>query len=116
MNQQLRRHLLGILSLILLAIAGYGHFALESTDLDYIWNSCWRIGLVMGAVWLALPQLLKFTTHVSPVMLALIATIGVVVVIRPRTIVVLGPLLLVLALLQFFGWLLKPPPKKPRRE
>ncbi len=114
----MRRHAAGILAFLLLATAGYGfaRYGLNADDSGFFWSSCWRIGLVLGAVWLAFPQLMRLTEHVSPAVLAVVGTIAAVVVVRPRTIVVLGPILLLLAILQFFGWLIKPPPKKNRRK
>jgi hypothetical protein len=38
-----------------------------------------------------------------------------IVIARPRTIVVLGPVLLVLGALVFIGWLVKPPETGPKR-
>ena len=110
----MRRHTVGIIALLLLAIAGYGfaRHGFEGGEISFFWNSCWRMGLVLGAMWLALPQLLNLTRNVSPWLLALLSLIGAFLVIRPRSIVFLGPVLLILALLQFFGWLVKPPPKK----
>ncbi len=112
MDKTIRRHALGILALLLVATAGYGFFIRHATNTEasiFFWSSCWRLGLVLGALWLAFPQLLRLSHTVSPLVLAVISVIAVVIVIRPRTIVVLGPILLILAILHFFGWLLKPP-------
>ena len=110
----MRRHTVGIIALLLLVTASYGfaQHGFQGGDISFLWNSCWRMGLVMGAMWLALPQLLNLTRNVSPWLLALLSLIGAFLVIRPRSIIFLGPVLLILALLQFFGWLFKPPPKK----
>ncbi len=50
----MRRHLLGILAIVLIAL-GLMLMYLEVNE--YVANSSWRIGLVLGALWLALPQL-----------------------------------------------------------
>jgi len=49
-------------------------------------------------------------------MLGLAGACGVAVVVRPRLLIYLLPLLGVLLVLRFFGWLLQPlPKKKPSR-
>ena len=53
----MQRHLLGLLAIVLI-IVGLSLMILESfAQYAFLANSCWRIGLVLAALWLALPQL-----------------------------------------------------------
>ncbi len=114
----MRRTAVGIIALIMLAIAGVGfaRHGLHNEEYSFFWNSCWRMGLVLGAAWLALPNLLEQKSDASPLALTLVAVIVIVIVVRPRAIVFLWPVLLILAALQFFHWLAKPPPGKKRKK
>ena len=109
----MRRTAVGIIALLLLATAGYGfaRYGFDDGEVSFFWNSCWRMGLVLGAVWLALPNLLERRPDASPVVLILAGLVGLVIVVRPRSIVFLWPILLILAIVQFFRWLVRPPPK-----
>lgn len=49
-----QRTLIGIIALLLLGSAGVGFFAFPEEDM--ILAACVRIGLVMAAIWLALPE------------------------------------------------------------
>ncbi len=110
--RKMRRTAVGIIALILLAIAGYGftQHGFSDGDASFLWSSCWRIGMVLGAAWLALPKLLEQKTDASPLVLALAGLVGAVIVIRPRAIMFLWPIIIVLAVTHFFRWLIKPPP------
>ncbi len=114
----MRRTAVGIIALIMLAIAGYGfvRHGFQGNEYSFFWNSSLRMGLVLGAAWLALPNLLEQKSDASPLALTLAAVIVIVLVVRPRAIVVLWPILLILGILQFFRWLAKPPPGKKRRK
>jgi hypothetical protein len=82
-------------------------------------GGCVRVGLVLGALWLALPQILSFFSR-APRWLLAASGIGVVVcAVKPMLLLVVVPLL---GLLWFFGPRLstkadKPivPEKRPRR-
>ncbi len=54
--------------------------------------ACVRIGLVMGAIWLAHPQLIKLPAWLPNVMLV----VAIVVALKPKLIVIAVPLLLLL--------------------
>ncbi len=54
--------------------------------------ACVRVGLVMGAIWLAHPQLVKLPTWLPNVMLV----VAIVVALKPKLIVIAVPLLLLL--------------------
>ena len=64
----MRRHLLGIISLLLLAAAAYGlvRFGTKESHAEFLSSVCLRGGLVLGAIWLALPQLIRLFKSTSP--------------------------------------------------
>ncbi|MBM4088101.1 MAG: hypothetical protein FJ276_01535 [Planctomycetes bacterium] len=113
----MRRHLLGIISLLLLAAAAYGlmRFGTKESHAEFLSSVCLRGGLVLGAIWLALPQLIRLFKSTSPWFVGLLGAASAVIVLRPRTIVVLGPAILLLAVLHFFGWLIRPLPDRSSR-
>lgn len=114
----MRRHALGILSLILLAVAitGWSTYGLDESEAKgFAFSSCLRIGLVFGAAWLAFPQVVQMATRVSVPFAILMSVIGLIIVIRPRTAIVFLPVMAALAALQFMGWLMKPPERKLQR-
>lgn len=53
-----QRHTLGVLALLLLlAGSGYALFSAKDAQTSPYLAACWRMGVVFGALWLALPQL-----------------------------------------------------------
>ena len=112
----MRRTAVGIIALAFLAVAGYGFskHGFDGEDTAFLWNSCWRMGLVLGTVWLALPQLLEKRADFSPIVLILGIVTALVIVIRPKAIVFLWPIFLIIGIVQFFRWLARPPEKKRR--
>lgn len=114
----MRRHALGILSLILLAvaIAGWSTYGLDESEAKgFAFSSCLRMGLVFGAAWLAFPQVVQLAARVSVPFAVLMSVISMIIVIRPRTAIVFLPVMAGLAALQFVGWLMKPPERKPQK-
>ena len=109
-----RVHLLGLIGLVFLA-TGIGLLIAKGWNSDE-WSMaagmCVRIGMTLGALWLAFPQLVDLTSRVSPWTLAAIVIGLLIVVARPRTILFVAPVLLAIGLLQFVGWLFKPLPRK----
>ena len=73
-----------------------------------------RVGIVLGLMWLAYEQVLKISQRSPPWLLGCIGLCLLVIVARPKAIVVVAPLLAAVAVLQFFGWLFKPLPN-PRK-
>jgi hypothetical protein len=74
-----------------------------------------RAGVLLAVVWLALPQLLQLFQRFPPWLLAGVSISLLVLIARPKLYVAVLPLLLLLGALQFFGWLMKPPPGAKRR-
>ena len=112
----MRRHALGIFSAVLILagiilLANYGN----AGEMGMAASVCLRAGLVVGAIWLAFPQLSQISTRFPPWLIGCcLVGIGVLVW-RPQLFVVVGPLLGAIAVIQFFGWLMKPPPKRKRK-
>ena len=108
----MQRHLLGISALLLLAIAA-GMLLADSgeaargTRTMFI-GACVRVGMVLAAGWLAWPQLARLFARVSPIALIGLMTVAIVLAFRPKLLVILGPLLILVALLHVFGWFTKP--------
>lgn len=113
----MQRHALGALSAVLLltAVGGWWLYGWEYSQTSVWMSVCQRIGLVLGACWLAYPQLVVVLTRTSLWFVLLIAGVGLLILVRPRTAIVLVPAILVLAVLQFIGWLIKPPRRRARR-
>jgi hypothetical protein len=114
-----RRHLLGVFGAVFLA-TGISLLIAKGID-DSRWSMmasiCVRVGLTLGALWLAFPQLIDLTSRVPPWMLAAIVIGGLVIIARPRTILYVGPALAAIAVLQFIGWLFKPlPTPQPKKQ
>ncbi|RCS55954.1 hypothetical protein DTL42_00760 [Bremerella cremea] len=103
----LLRNQIGIVALVML-VAAAGIWLFHGDDSAYlpIQGSLLKVGLVLGAVWLAFPQLSKL-----PIWLATFAVGSVlVVVLFKKAAIVVIPLLVVV-------WLLRPrPPKPPKKK
>lgn len=69
-----------------------------------------RVGFVLGALWLALPQLSQLRTRFPIWLWGCLALGGLVIAVRPNLFVPVLILLGAICLLQFVGWLFKPPP------
>jgi hypothetical protein len=114
----MKRHLLGIiaLGLILSGIVGlYWGFSANSQSAMAAGVGL-RAGLVLGALWIAFPQLMQLARALPSWLLGLLAAGLLIVVIRPQMMSLVLIVVAVLAGLQFFGSMLKPQAKKrPRR-
>ncbi len=104
----MRRHALLALAVLLLIVFLYGWLitGLGHGDAAVFYTTCQRIGLVLGAMWLAYPQLVTFASRTSSRFVLLMVGIGLIILVRPRTAIILGPVMLLLAALQFAGWLM----------
>ena len=118
----MRRILIGILSLLFLGAAGALYF-IDYDNSVYLLSVCLKVGLVLGAIWLAYDNVLKISQRSPPWLLGIIGVGLLVIVIRPKMIVVVAPLLAGIGVLQFVGWLFKPLPNsrkntrtRPRRK
>ena len=98
----MHRPTVGLLAIALLsAWVALWIWPLEWEGNHALQGACLRVGLVMGALWLALPQL-----HRVPGWLVVLTTVvAVVVALQPRRAVVLVPVLIA-------AWLLRPRKRK----
>ncbi len=111
----MRRILIGITALSFLGAAAALFIRGDGNDENvFLLSVCMKVGLVLGAMWLAYDQVLKISQRSPPWLLGIIGVGLLVVVIRPRTLVIVAPLLAAIAVLQFVGWLFKPLPN-PRK-
>ncbi len=117
MNISLRRHALGIFSLLLLASAAALLVYSDSDDnqMEMAGSICLRAGLTLGAIWLALPQIITLSAKFPPRLLVAILVGGVIVIARPRSFPVVALIVAAVAVLEFVGWLFKPLPSKKKR-
>ena len=80
-GSDIRRHILGTLALLLLLTAAYGWIAHRSAENEthrFIFSSCQRIGLVLGAAWLAYPQLARIASRASARFVVPLVLIGLI--------------------------------------
>ena len=114
---ELRRHSLGALALLLVC-AGVGiWFQTGSGQNQYLTLAgvLLRAGLVLGAVWLAFPQVTELLSR-YPWWLLLAGGASLLLLIwRPRTAALVIPLLVLLVAIQWVGRLLQPGQRRRRR-
>lgn len=100
-----RRTKLGLLALLLIILAGVIKlFESSSPMMTEAWGACLKFGLILGAFWLAFPDLARLPVWLIPaiVLIALAA-------IRWKIFLFLIPPAI------FLGWLLRPRNKHPAR-
>ena len=119
MTPEIRRHGFGLFAIAFVGVAVALYFSGGSDDNSaWVTAICARVGLLLGAIWLALPQLAQVAERMPPWLTGGILLVGLMTAIRPRAIVYVLPLLAGMLLLQFWGWLSKPlpnPGKKPKQ-
>lgn len=114
MNISVRRHLLGIISVLTLIAAGILLFAFHGNDTKLAGSMCLRIGLGLGLIWLALPQIMTICDKFPPRLLIAVMVGCVIVLARPKSFPLVAVIVGVVAALEFAGWMLKPLPKKKK--
>ncbi len=114
----MRRHLLGMIALMLVLAGTIGLVLGEgsSSQMGLLASACVRAGCVLGALWLAFPQIVEISTRVPPWLIGVMLLGGLAVAIRPRSITVVAPLLAVLLGMHVLGFLLRPPMTKTRQK
>ena len=112
MSPSVRRHALGIVALVLLAAAAVLHVGFAPSQDEnlarFCRDSCLRIGMTMGAAWLAFPQIMALTAYCSPKLLLTLAIGLVVVIVRPKSFPLIALLVGAVVVLEVLGWMLKP--------
>jgi hypothetical protein len=116
----MRRHAFGICAILFLAgaAAGLWHFGVAEGQSSMLTGLCLRGGLVLGAIWLAYPQVEQLAERVPPWLLGCFALLAIILLVRPRAFPIVLPILAAIIVVQFVGWLFKPLPKSraaPRR-
>ena len=113
----MRRHLLGLIALALLLPGAIGLFWGFSTQshAGMAAGVGVRAGLILGAWWMAFPQLQQLTKNVPFWLTGPVLIGALVVVIRPSSIALVAPAVLILVALQGVGWLFKPLPRQKKK-
>lgn len=106
----MRRHLLGLIAALFL-FAGIVMWVSQGADIAWV---CLRIGMVLAAMWLALPQVIAIFSRIPPWLIGLAAA-AVLATALTKSVLVVIPLVIGICLIQFVGWLFKPPPSGRRR-
>jgi len=112
MNISVRRHILGIISVFTLIAAGILLFAFDDNDTKMAGSMCLRVGIGLGLIWLALPQILVICDKFSPRLMIAVMVGCVVGLARPKSFPVIAVIVGAVAVLELVGWMLKPLPKK----
>lgn len=93
----MRRHAVGLIALVLLLS---GLLLLLSAPGDEVYQmalgGCWRVGVLMGVLWIAYRDL----ERLPPWLLAVFPVLLVVLAIRPRWFLLLLPVVIALAILK----------------
>jgi hypothetical protein len=108
MTPSARRLALGLIALIMFAVGCLLYLVGGGNVLEMWRGICIRVGMTLGAAWLAFPQLMQLSAACPPRLLLALAFGGVVVVARPQAFRIVAPLIGVVAVLEFVGWLMKP--------
>ena len=87
LSEKTRRHLLGLSALVFLGLAAGllitfedGTLSLRSGVLFAVGSMCWRIGLTLAVLWLALPQVFVLTRRLPPRLTAVLFLGGLIVI------------------------------------
>ena len=100
-----RRTKLGLLALVLFALAGVlWMFEASSPLATEGWGACLRVGIILGAFWLAYPDLVRLPVWLLPALIVI-----VLAAIRWKIFLFAVPPDI------FLGWLLRPRNKHPVR-
>lgn len=111
----MQRHLLAVLAigLTVIGVVMLAAFGTGDSGKSMLGAACLKVGLVLVALWLAFPQVLGVLRRWPPWILASVLVGGLIVILRPRALVLVLPILLVIGAIQLASWLL--PPTRRRR-
>jgi hypothetical protein len=106
----MRRHALGFVAILFLVCwATLMTVGPESSASRVIAGSAMRIGFVLGALWLALPQLVQIKARIPPWLLGTLAVGGFIIAVRPGLSLYVIVMFAVVSAIQGVGWLFKAP-------
>jgi hypothetical protein len=98
LEEPLRRHLVGILAMLLL-LGGIAFWIWPpSEQYEQFYAMCWRLGGILAVLWLAYPDLCRLPGW----LLLALPVLAIVLVRWPRLFLWLIPLLIALAILNWF--------------
>ena len=102
---QTKRLIVGLLALLFLCIAGM-IFAVSQSTQSAALAICLRVGLVLGASWLALPQLRPIMDRLPVIMLGVFLAMMIVVAARPNLFRIVGSIVVIVgALMGISKWI-----------
>jgi hypothetical protein len=102
----MQRHLLGLITLALFLAAASAHrMAAGQTSIILLGDACFRLGILLAVLWLALPNVLRMVERLPAWLIGTTFAALAMMAVRPKTIFVVGPLLLAVWVLapQWFG-------------
>ena len=105
----MRRHLLGIISLtlILIGAAGFYQSRSPSGDVSPMAGYLARAGIMLGAIWLAWPQIQQVFRKFPPWLLGAIGVAVLVLIVSSKLVWAVGLVLIAIVGLKFLGQFLK---------
>ncbi len=114
MTATVRRHTIGVIALAMLVAAAVLLLFCDGNLTDMYGSICLRVGMALGAAWLAFPQIVLLSAYCSPRMLFTFLLGGIVLIARPKAFPIVALLIGAVVILEIAGWLLKPlrPPDK----
>lgn len=75
-----------------------------------------KVGIVLSLYWLAYDQVMHMLSRSPPWMIGMVLLAVGILVIRPKSLIFIAPVLAMMAAMQFVSWLFKPlPTKKPAK-
>lgn len=103
---QFKRLLVGLLSLSCLIIAGLIYATSPAAAQSPALAICVRVGLVLGAIWLALPQLRPVLDRLPLVFVAVVLVMMIIIAARPNLFRIVGSLVVIVgALMGISKWI-----------
>lgn len=108
MTASARRHTIGVIALTMLAAAAVLLLMFDGNVTDMYGSICLRVGMALGAGWLAYPQIQTLAAFCSPKLLLVLALGGIVLIARPKAFPIVALMIGAVIVLEVAGWLLKP--------
>ena len=110
----MQRYFLGFLALLLTTTGLVWLVNGTSNECENaIASACLKVGPVLGALWLAFPQVLQIVRRFPPVLIIAIVLSSGFVIVRPKSAPFVIPVLFAILGLHYLGLLFKSTAKKP---